>query len=278
MKKEALQNPEVLKKYAGLLNVILEAANEAGVKDPNKAIMCEDLGTLTNPTSAVMKNLGLGGLRVNEWASTSDSKHFYRGKNVQGPHWAVLGTHDNDSKLQWVKNFSYKDAKAQIDYLNKDMGLKLSYTDRYGIVNVRENNPHELIKYKVAELFAGPSKKVQLPFFDLYGFQNSYNKPGTCTSKYFAELSEKAAAGDKSKEVIQYRDNWSLRVPNNPKAAYYKQVEEGKALNMPEILSISIKSKFKNLNKTQKAIVDKLNEFAGILKEKTSTDKSSEAS
>jgi len=305
VKPEAFKRPEVIDKYKKMINVILQAADEADIKNPQKAIMCEDLGTLTNPTIAVMKNLGLSGLRVPIWADPNDPAHFYRGKNIKNPDWAVLGAHDNTSQIEWVEGLGNLNARsAQINYLNNDMKLGLGKLDRDAVAKVSKTYPQSLIKYKAAEVFAAPTSKVQLAFFDLFGFKNHYNTPGTCTSKYFAELSANKAQGKYDEihqnaiqsgkpenqakaeaeagkgEIIRYSDNWSLRVPNNPKEVYYKRVEEGKALNMPEVLAIAVQSKLNRLGKnSSKAVTQelqdlktRLNKFASILKEKT-TDK-----
>ena len=95
---------------------------------------------------------------------------------------------------------------------------------------------------------------------DFFGLNKVYNYMGTCNS-----------------------DNWKLRLTPQYEKDYYKTVEnrsmDKMALNMPELLSLALKSKLswnelKNEgnngeNQKIKSLIDKLSHFGDVLYEKS---------
>ena len=79
---------------------------------------------------------------------------------------------------------------------------------------------------KLAEIFASNAENIQVFFTDFFGIKQTYNTPGT--------------AGDK---------NWSLRLPDNFEELYFKNCENGKALNLPLILKMAIEARGSNFAK-----------------------------
>src|SRR5574344_1151042 len=67
------------------------------------AIVCEDLGTLTNPIDMVMKKYELNGMRLTQFVIPTDEDHPYRGKNITANSWAMVGTHDNEPIMMWAE-------------------------------------------------------------------------------------------------------------------------------------------------------------------------------
>jgi len=55
-------------------------------------------------------------------------------------------------------------------------------------------------------------------------------------------------------------------VPNNYEDFYYKQLSEGKGLNLPEALETAMKARGKEFAKAHEGLISKLNEFAEHLK------------
>lgn len=229
----------VVKKYGKIIDLIIEAAQENNV--PLSNIICEDLGTLTNPTAAVMKNKGLSGLRVTEFVDPNNTDHLYRGKNIDPKQWAVTGTHDNDTLINWAEDQKANGSiKKHSAYLVEDLKI--------GKKGALDKDMSKFITAKFAELFASPAKNVQIMFMDVLGMKDRYNNPGASTPDELAK-------------------NWRLRIPNNFKDFYFEQLANNKGLNLPEALEIAIKSKdaaFKNQNR---ALLAKLDNFAQILKE-----------
>ena len=70
-----------VKKYSDfILKIIIKAAEEEGLS--KDSIICEDLGSLTNPVYRVMEDLNLSGIRVTQFTDPEDVDHPYRGINV----------------------------------------------------------------------------------------------------------------------------------------------------------------------------------------------------
>ncbi len=72
---------EQIRLYGRLIEkIVIAAAQEEGLtKD---AIVCEDLGTLTNPVAAVMKAYELLGMRLTQFTVATEPQDPYRGRNT----------------------------------------------------------------------------------------------------------------------------------------------------------------------------------------------------
>ena len=70
-----------IKEYGRLIEkIVIAAAKEEGLdKD---AIVCEDLGTLTNPVAAVMKEYGLQGMKLTQFVEADKPEDPYRCCNI----------------------------------------------------------------------------------------------------------------------------------------------------------------------------------------------------
>ncbi len=95
---------EQIKLYGRLIEkIVIAAAEEEGLtKD---AIVCEDLGTLTNPVAAVMKKYELLGMRLTQFTVPTEPEDPYRYKNITEKCWAMIGTHDNQPVNIWAKTW-----------------------------------------------------------------------------------------------------------------------------------------------------------------------------
>lgn len=218
--RASLENPEVFKKYAEIVDIILQAAKDNGID--KKYIIFEDLGTITNPVAAVMEKLGLCGIRVTQFVTPDEPEHMYRGKNVAERHWITTGTHDNMPLLSCIADL-YKDhnlLEKHISYLTEDLIHENNSTQKEAFSQKLRNDFKELVKAKLAELFASSSKNIQLFFTDVFGIEEAYNKPGT--------------SGD---------ENWSLRLSNNFEELYFNKLHQNLGLNLPEVLKLAIESK-----------------------------------
>lgn len=229
-------NDKQIKLYGRLIeNIVIAAAKEEGLN--KDAIVCEDLGTLTNPVAAVMKKYDLQGMKLTQFVVPEAYDHPYRGKNIEKRCWAMVGTHDNQPVSMWADSLinsheGYLHARNLVEDL-------FSYEQNKDDLIVELTNDADfLAQIKLVELFACEAENVQIFFTDYFGIKEVYNRPGT--------------SGDK---------NWSLRLPNNFEEVFCNNLESNKALNLPLILEFAIKAhgqefaeKYNDLIKRLKAI------------------------
>jgi 4-alpha-glucanotransferase len=201
---------EQIKKYGRLIEkVVIAAAKECGL-DKN-SIVCEDLGTLTNPVDAVMKKYELQGMRLTQFVVPEKPEHPYRCKNITENVWNMVGTHDNNPIALWAESMintheGYLHAKNLVEDL-------FAYADNKDDIIVRLTQDKEYLTFvKLVEIFASKAKNVQIFFTDFFRINETYNTQGT--------------SGDQ---------NWSLRLPNN-----YKDLN---AIDMQAILKQAIMSR-----------------------------------
>ena len=204
--------------------IVIGAAKECGLdKD---AIVCEDLGTLTNPVDAVMKKYGLQGMRLTQFVLPDKPEHPYRCKNITENVWNMVGTHDNNPIETWAESMihtheGYLHAKNLVEDL-------FAEADNKDDIIVRMTNDKDYLKFvKLVEIFASKAKNVQIFFTDFFQINETYNTPGT--------------SGDQ---------NWSLRLPNN-----YKDLE---AIDLQAILKQAILSRGKEFADKHAKLIAKL--------------------
>lgn len=217
-----------IKDYGRLIEkIVIAAAKEEGLdKD---SIVCEDLGTLTNPVAAVMKEFGLQGMKLTQFVEVDKPKDPYRCCNIDERCWAMVGTHDNEPIKMWAdqnihSHIGYLHAKNLVDDLfaeaeNKD-DIIVHLTD----------DAEFLAQTKLVELFASKAENIQIFFTDYFNIYDVYNRPGT--------------SGDA---------NWSLRLPDN-----YKELN---AINLANILKLAIIARGHEFADKNKKIVEKLEEI-----------------
>ena len=204
--------------------IVIAAAKECGL-DKN-AIVCEDLGTLTNPVDAVMKKYGLQGMRLTQFVVPEKPAHPYRCKNITENVWNMVGTHDNNPIATWAESMintheGYLHAKNLVEDLFAD-------ADNKDDIIVRLTQDKEYLTFiKLVEIFASKAKNVQIFFTDFFQIQETYNTPGT--------------SGDQ---------NWSLRLPNN--------FRELNAIDLQAILKQAILSRGKEFADKHSKLIAKL--------------------
>ena len=196
-----------VKLYGRLIEkIVIASAKECGL-DKN-AIVCEDLGTLTNPVDAVMKKYGLQGMRLTQFVLPEKPEHPYRCKNITENVWNMVGTHDNNPISKWAESMintheGYLHAKNLVEDLFAD-------ADNQDDIIVKLTQDKDYLKFvKLVEIFASKAKNVQIFFTDFFQIDETYNTPGT--------------SGDQ---------NWSLRLPND--------FESMDTINLNEILKAAI--------------------------------------
>ena len=219
---------EQIKLYGRLIEkIVIAAAKEEGLtKD---SIVCEDLGTLTNPVAAVMKEYELLGMRLTQFTVPTEEDDPYRCKNITEKCWAMIGTHDNRPVSAWAKSLintheGYLHVKNLVEDLFKE-------ADNKDEIIVKMTNDAEFLKEtKLVELFACKAENIQIFFTDFFNMNETYNVPGT--------------SGDK---------NWSLRLPNN--------FEEMQTINLPLILKKAIIARGSEFANVNKKLIEELDEI-----------------
>lgn len=207
-----------IKLYGRLIEkIVIAAAKEEGLN--KDAIVCEDLGTLTNPVAEVMEEYDLQGMRLTQFVVPEMTEHPYRGKNIVKRCWAMVGTHDNQPASMWADSMinthtGYLHAKNLVEdvYPNAENKDDL-------IVKLTQDADF-LAQTKLAELFASDAENIQIFFPDYFGLKAVYNVPGT--------------SGD---------ENWNLRLPNDFEELFCKNLKENKALNLALVLQIALEAK-----------------------------------
>ncbi|MDR1168305.1 MAG: 4-alpha-glucanotransferase [Heliobacteriaceae bacterium] len=219
---------EQIKLYGRLIEkVVIAAAQEEGLdKD---AIVCEDLGTLTNPVAAVMKEFGLQGMKLTQFVEAGEPADPYRCCNITDRSWVMAGTHDNEPIKMWADGIvnthnGYLHAKNLAD----DMYFENENKDE--VICQLSSNACLLAQAKLVELFASCAQNVQIFFTDYFNIYDVYNRPGT--------------SGD---------SNWSLRLPDN-----YKELHP---VDLPEILKLAIIARGKDFAGENSELLEKLSKI-----------------
>ena len=219
---------EQIKLYGRFIEkIVIAAAKEEGLtKD---SIVCEDLGTLTNPVAAVMKDYDLLGMKLTQFTVPTEEDDPYRCKNITPRSWAMIGTHDNQPVTVWANSLihtheGYLHVKNLVDDLFSEE------QDKDSIIVKMTNDADFLKETKLVELFACKAENIQIFFTDFFNMNETYNVPGK--------------SGDK---------NWSLRLPDN-----YKEMQ---TINLPLLLKKAIIARGKEFaNKNQK-LIEELDEI-----------------
>lgn len=224
---------EQIKLYGRLVEkIVIAAAKEEGLE--KDAIICEDLGTLTNPVAAVMEKYDLQGMKLTQFVDPEMYEHPYRCRNIVPRCWAMTGTHDNRPVLMWADDMlnthtGYLHAKNLVEDL-------YSYADNKDDIIVKLTHDVKfLTQTKLLEIFASPAENIQMFFTDFFGIKDVYNKPGT--------------SGEK---------NWSLRLPNNFEEVFCKNLKSETALNLPLVLELSIRARGNEFAEQHSDIINKL--------------------
>lgn len=219
---------EQIRLYGRLIEkIVIAAAKEEGLtKD---SIVCEDLGTLTNPVAAVMKEYELLGMKLTQFTVPTEDDDPYRCKNITKKCWAMIGTHDNQPVSLWAKSLVHThEGYLHVKNLVEDLFKEAPNKDE--IIVKMTNDENFLKETKLVELFACQAENIQIFFTDFFGMNQTYNTPGT--------------SGDK---------NWSLRLPNN-----FAQMA---TINLPLLLKKAIIARGSEFAKTNKNIIEELDEI-----------------
>lgn len=219
---------EQVKLYGRLIEkIVIAAAEEEGLT--KESIVCEDLGTLTNPVASVMKDYDLLGMRLTQFTVPTEKDDPYRCKNITERCWTMVGTHDNRPVTLWAKSLiNTHEGYLHVKNLVEDLFAENQNKD--DLIVEMTKNVEFLKETKLVELFASKAENIQMFFTDYFNMTKTYNTPGT--------------SGDK---------NWSLRLPND-----FAQMQ---TINLPQILKKAIIARGSEFANTNKQIIEELDEI-----------------
>ena len=239
--------------HSNVMNkIVIPALKEHGI-NPKDAVW-EDVCSQPPAFIGVFyDNLKLPGLTQTEWARVEDSP-----KN----NWYMLGSHDSIPahkmiKRDWTKNSDAWNPLYLAGYLHQD-SVRSNERDKF-CQNIAHND-NERVKAKFAELLT--TKNFQITFSDLLGITDTiYNQAGT-----------------------RNNTNWKERISPDFLDKYYENLsgDNPTAINIPEVLKIALQAKIdmqiarsnnkeetrKLLNGKYKPLIDNLEKYSKILKEK----------
>jgi len=149
-----------------------------------------------------------------------------------------IGTHDDISLMELTDDKMTEQAHLLANDLKLD-SQRLS-SDKIEFRNA-----------KFGELFT--AKNQFFTIFDVLGLKQQFNKPG------IDPITQKPST-----------DNWSARIPYEFESLYFKQLSEGKGLNLPKALTIAINAKEKSnpFSTETNTLLEKLQKADKILSEK----------
>ena len=264
MEGEFKKKPE---EYSNILEkIVLKSAKEHGMD--KKDIICEDLGDTNKPTQVVMKQLDLSGVAVTQFD--------HRGKDTPEKNVIMIGSHDNESFIEYTdkffekvkgknveprskyekfKEFIYKKLNKELEtdndlahFMRKTKYLAIDTAPKGAFKKeVKEytqqlrTDKKKFMEASFAELFTSPAKRIQIFFSDFWGLGKTYNRPGTSEG------------------------NWTLRIPSNFEKEYYTAVSEGKAPNLAQSLATALRQR--GLDRDNPELIKNLDNSAKILNE-----------
>lgn len=230
--------PDQVSRYAAAMSVVVEAAKRHG-RDPS-GIACEVLSTMPRPLGSVLERLDLGRFRVAQKANLDDPTDVYRAENAGPRDWIMLGNHDTPTVWALVRAMGPEQRSKWAHYLHARLAPRHDSSNtaethasspkpaqgREGStrrLEVDENSiresPEMLAHAMLAELFVSRAENVSIFFADLFGFEARYNVPGDVGPQ-----------------------NWSLRLPANFEALYWRRNAKLDALNLPVALALALEA------------------------------------
>lgn len=218
-----------IKLYGRLIEkIVIAAAKEEGL-DKN-SIVCEDLGTLTNPVEAVMKKYELQGMKLTQFTEPEKPLDPYRYKNIDSKCWAMVGTHDNEPIKMWANTMvNTHEGYLHVKNLVEDLYFP-DWANKDELIVKLTKDADFLAQTKLVEMFASKAENIQIFFTDYFNIYDVYNRPGT--------------SGD---------SNWSLRLPDN-----FKTLQP---INLANILKLAIIARGKEFADKNHKLIEELSEI-----------------
>lgn len=136
-------------------------------------IIAEDLGIIDDGVRDLLKYAGYPGMKILSFAFNGAKDNLYLPENINENSVCYTGTHDNDTLLGLIENFSSWD----YDNLVKGVNDSLKALE----INKKVTDNRSLISAIIELGYASKANLIILPLQDILGLDTSYriNEPGT---------------------------------------------------------------------------------------------------
>lgn len=152
-------------------------------KFDSSQIIAEDLGDIDEDVYKLLKETGLPGMRVMQFAFIGDRDSIHLPHNYDKNVIAYTGTHDNNTILGWLWESSPENRKIALEYCNftgEDWGKGGYFSD----------SCHAVIR----TLWQSPANLTIVPIQDLCGFgsDTKMNRPGVAEGNWAFRITNSA--------------------------------------------------------------------------------------
>jgi 4-alpha-glucanotransferase len=234
--------PAQVEQYAVLVDAIVDAAHRQG--RARSDLVCEVLSTQPFPLAQVMARHGLGRFRVTQKADPYRRADVYRTEHARPEDWVMVGNHDTPPLARVVEQWARRPEvwRAQADMLAER--LEPEPARRPALSAALQADSHRLAEAMFADALASRAENVYVFFTDLYGMRDVYNAPGTVGP-----------------------ENWSLRLPPDAEAEYFRRVARREALNLPRVLAQALRARGEEGTAGREPLLTALEEEARALEQ-----------
>ena len=248
-------------------HLVLPAFKEHGL-DKNEAVW-EDICSWPDRYKKVYKEQDLPAITNLDWARAEiTTKEFPE-------NWFILGNHDSLPVMKYLRRKAKLNDGREVEYTRKQASWSPEYLAGYlnmddsreniqeirnKLIDLYKNDDSAIVFAKFAELMTTP--KFQISFDDFLGITDVvYNAPGTDNDT-----------------------NWRARITADYQEKYYENLSSDAptALNIPELLHQALQAKVdmevkahnydeefkRSIYEKAQPVLDKLQYYAGVLKEK----------
>ena len=141
---------------------------------PSAKIIAEDLGTLDQSVTDLLKYSSLYGMRVFQFGFDGDKKNNHLTDNYIKKSIAYTGTHDNNTLLGWMWEMNDKERQSVLDYLN--------FSGDWG----KGGKDNTICKSIIEKVWMSDADIAITPIQDLLGFgaDTRMNTPGTIENNW----------------------------------------------------------------------------------------------
>lgn len=129
-------------------------------------IIAEDLGVITPEVEKLRDDFGLPGMKILQFAFSSDAKNQNLPHNYGANFVAYTGTHDNDTTLGWFNSIEKPERKMLRKYLT--------------------GSGKELVRQMIESIWASSAMMAIIPMQDVLGLDTDarMNTPGTASGNW----------------------------------------------------------------------------------------------
>jgi 4-alpha-glucanotransferase len=222
---EADLRPDQIDRFATFFDAMVDSARRHGKE--KQSLMCEVLSTLPQPLRSILERHGLGRFRVVQKANPADPADVYRAENARPDDWIMAGNHDTPPI--WTVVDGWRDS-GKLELWTGMLAAQL-HLDATALARDRGLLVHAIFAY----MFASAAENVSIFFTDFFGFDGTYNTPGTISD-----------------------DNWSLRLGPEFESNYAVGLAHHRVLNLPRALAMAFAGRGLEFRRAHAPLVEEL--------------------